>query len=158
MNPALFVAAVAGAGWGIIGAVCAMPWFHEAAWVPAWFGPAIGLLLARVQARLAPVRWPALLAFGAATLTVFAAWVGAAAQLTLEAAPLAHNAFTGESLPVAAGGVAGVLTRVAASALRTGVGVWTSGLAVVLWPLAVLTHGLLARLTRGESSAAASRP
>ena len=52
----------------------------------------------------------------------------------------------------------GAAMRVAASAARTGVGGWTSGLAVVLWPLAVLTHLLLARLGRGESTAAASRP
>ncbi len=144
MNPALFVAAVVGAGWGIIGAACAMPWFHEAAWVPAWFGPIAGLVLAGVQARLAPVRWPALAAFAAAALTAFAIWTGAAAQLTLELAPLAHTAITGESLTVA-GGLMGAASRVAASALRTGVGVWTSGLALVLWPLAVLTHGLVRR-------------
>jgi len=144
VNPALFVAAVAGAGWGILGAACAMPWFHEAAWVPAWFGPIAGLLLARAQARLAPSRWPALAAFGAASLTVFAIWTGAAAQLTLELAPLAHTAITGEALMVA-GGFAGAASRVAASALRTGTGVWTSGLALVLWPLAVLTHGLVRR-------------
>lgn len=157
MNPALFVAAVVGAGWGIIGAACAMPWFHEAAWVPAWFGPAIGLLMGRVQARLAPSRGLALVAFGALSLTAFAIWMGAAAQLVLELAPLVHNAITGEAVPVA-GGVVGAAMRVAASAARTGVGVWTSGLAVVLWPLTVLTHLLLARLGRGESSAAASRP
>lgn len=144
MNPALFVAAVAGAGWGIIGAACAMPWFHEAAWVPAWFGPIAGLMLAGAQTRLAPARWPAMVAFGAASLTVFAIWTGGAAQVTLELAPLAHTAITGEALTVA-GGVAGVAGRVVASALRTGAGVWTSGLAVVLWPLAVLTHGLVRR-------------
>lgn len=157
MNPALFVAAVVGAGWGIIGAACAMPWFHEAAWVPAWFGPVAGLVMARVHARLAPSRGLALVAFGALSLTAFAIWIGGAAQVTLEVAPLVHNAITGEALPVA-GGVAGAATRVATSAARTGVGVWTSGLAVLLWPLAALTHGLLARLTRGESSATASRP
>lgn len=157
MNPALFVAAVVGAGWGIIGAACAMPWFHEAAWVPAWFGPIAGLLLVRLQARIASSRWPAVVALGAASLTAFAVWVGAAAQLTLEAAPLVHNAITGEVLPVA-GGTAGALARVAASAMRAGTGVWTSGLAMVLWPLAALTHVLLARLGRSEPAAITPRP
>lgn len=152
MNPALFVAAVVGAGWGIIGAACAMPWFHEAAWVPAWFGPVAGLVMARVQARLLRSRGLALAACGAVSLTAFAIWIGAAAQLTLEVAPLVHNAITGEALPVV-GGIAGAATRVGASALRTGVGVWTSGLAVLLWPLAVLTHALLRRV-----AASAGRP
>lgn len=144
MNPALFVAAVVGAAWGIIGAACAMPWFHEAAWVPAWFGPVIGIALAHVQARLAPSRWPALIALGGVSLSVFAIWIGAAAQITLEAAPLVHNAITGDALPVA-GGIAGASARVVASAARTGAGVWTSGLALLLWPLATATHALLRR-------------
>ena len=78
--------------------------------------------------------------------------VGAEQAVPLEVAPLVHNAITGEALPVV-GGIAGAATRVGASALRTGVGVWTSGLAVVLWPLAVLTHALLRRV-----AASAGRP
>lgn len=144
MNPALFVAAVVGAAWGIIGAACAMPWFHEAAWVPVWFGPIAGLVLAGAQARLAPSRWPALVAFAVIALTVFAVWIGAASQVVLEAAPLVHNAITGEALPVE-GGASGAIARVAGSAMRTGLGVWTSGLALGLTPLAVLTLVLLRR-------------
>ncbi|MFN7978480.1 MAG: hypothetical protein U0P30_10105 [Vicinamibacterales bacterium] len=151
MNPALFVAAVVGAAWGIIGAACAMPWFHEAAWVPAWFGPIAGLVLAQAQTRVAPSRWPAIVAFAVIALTAFAIWIGAASQVVLELAPLVHNAITGEALPVE-GGVSGAVARVVAAAMRTGLGVWTSGLALVLTPLVVLT---LVLLRRAEGAVAA---
>lgn len=139
MPSGLFVAFVSGTLWGILGAACAAPWFGPAAWAACLTGPFAGLGVAALHRRLAPRRVRDLLPVATITLTLTAATFATVAQVVAELRAAPVPLYSPGPLTQATG-TWGSLTRVLVTPGYVVVFGWMSGLFVLLWPVALVTH------------------
>lgn len=133
-----FVAVLAGLLWGGLGSVLAQPWFRISGWQGVALGLLIGAAVARLHDRIAPQGIGGLVGLSCLTFTLGAAVFGATAQVMTECGWIVSR---GPSAPPGSMVELGqAIVRVLVMSLMSIVGVWTLGMFIVLWPLALITH------------------
>ena len=155
MRANLFVAVVSGLLWAGVGAAFAQPWFAVGTWQTLAVGPFVGLAVARIHDWVAPRGVWGLVWLSAFTFTMAAAAFGAVTQAAAEVGLSPRGLFAGTAYG-ATPGVLEAIARVSFVPFLAVIGVWLTGMFVVLWPLAFVTHFVYFIASDSDSNNAAS--